>query len=203
MNTTLLKPAPIVGPEPLPSVAYGGGSGGGSGDGGNHITTGGGSNSAGAQLPVYIVSGVNWSCEIAIDEFNAQFEQGLQLMEAATRAVEVFKGVRTPPPELILFPHCQGQKPQMGTVLLVTLKGGDPKRAAVIYTHVCLANTGFYADSVKMEQLFLQQHQQALALQAESLKQQEAAAREVAVFQQARAKMLAKQKGLKSKKRTK
>jgi hypothetical protein len=108
------------------------------------------------QLPVYIVTGSNWTAEVSLDEYNAQFDKEAQMHEAATRAVEAFKFIREDC-RILLNPESRNEKPKLGTTLLVHLKGTNPEEAAYILTHDCLGNTGLYAESMKMAKVFDEQ----------------------------------------------
>lgn len=103
------------------------------------------------QLPVYIVTSTNWTMEVPLDEYNAQFDKESQLFEAATRAVEVFKLMREDC-RIVMNPDSRDENPFLGTTVLVHLKGTNPETAAVIFTHVCLGNTGLYKDAKVMEE---------------------------------------------------
>jgi len=102
------------------------------------------------ELPVYIITSSNWTMEVQMNEYNAQFDIESQIMEAATTAVEVFKGVKEEPP-MIMNPDSKDEEPFMGTTLLVLPKGADPDDPAIIFTHVCFSNAGFYKESNELE----------------------------------------------------
>lgn len=102
------------------------------------------------ELPVYVVTGSNFTIEIPMDEYNAQFDTEDQCLEAATRAIEVFKRQRDDF-HIVMNADCRDQSPSVGATLLVHLKGTDPEQASVVFTHTCLGNTGYYNDSIVME----------------------------------------------------
>lgn len=97
------------------------------------------------ELPVYTVTSSNWTLNVPMDEYNAQFEISHQVMEAGTRAVEAFKGLRDL--EIQMNPDSEGDEPYLGTTILVHPSGTNPEDAAIVFTHVCLANMGFYKES--------------------------------------------------------
>lgn len=108
------------------------------------------------ELPTYIVTSANWSANVPIDEYNAQFDLESQIMEAATRAIESFKGLREEP-KLNMFPDFRGEEPLLGTTLLVHPEGIDPDEAAVVFSHMCLGNAGLYPESIAMEKTLHEQ----------------------------------------------
>jgi len=116
------------------------------------------------ELPCFVVTSANWTAEIFLDEYNAQFPLENQIFEAATRAVETFQNKRNDF-EIKLNPDSVGEKPLLGTTLLVHLKNTDPEKAAVVLTHICLADFGNYEDSKSCEKIF--------KLQLEELKKQQ------------------------------
>lgn len=99
------------------------------------------------ELPIYVIHGANWQVEVPIDEFNSQFEPEVQAMEAATQAIEAFKGIN----ENIFLKLDEGEeKPFIGPTLLAYLKGENATKGMIVFTHVILGNAGFYGDSVEM-----------------------------------------------------
>ncbi len=101
-------------------------------------------------LPVYIVTGANFIVEIALDEYNARFSKEDQILEAATRAIEVCKQMREDA-HIVMNPESRDEKPFLGTTVLVHLKDTNPDAAAVVLTHICMGNTGLYKDAMVME----------------------------------------------------
>ena len=102
------------------------------------------------ELPTYIITSSNWTMEAQMDEFNSNFEIEAQIMEAATIAVEVFKGIKDKP-FIKMNADSINDEPFMGTTVLVHLKGSDPDDSAVVFTHVCYANMGFYKESLVLQ----------------------------------------------------
>lgn len=101
---------------------------------------------AAKQLPVFVVEGANWTCEVALDEMNADFIHEEQAFEAATKAVETFKGVVRNDTFEVKDPS--GEPPYIGLALFTYLKGSDPDKTGIyVPAHVALANGGFYRDS--------------------------------------------------------
>jgi hypothetical protein len=111
------------------------------------------------QLPVYIVTGANWTAEIGLDEYNAQFGKETQIQEAATRAIEVFKMLREDF-RITMNAESRDENPKLGTTILVHLKGTNPESALVVLTHICLGDMGLYKEAYAMEQTFKAQVEQ-------------------------------------------
>jgi hypothetical protein len=118
------------------------------------------------ELPVYIVHGSNWECEVPLNEYNAQFDADTQAMEAATQAIAAFKGKEN---GIFIKLDKDEKEPFIGTALIVHLKGEEPTRGRMPYTHMALANDGFYKDATIMYVKLMEQMQM---LAAEELKQQ-------------------------------
>ena len=123
------------------------------------------------ESPSLIVTGANWTCNVPVDARHAELDPTTQAVEAATRAVEVFKGLRNEP-RIEMMADYKNDSPALGTVLIVHVKGGDAQKFTLVYTHVCLANAGYYADSVKLHEILKEQTKQVLV---EREKQQAAA----------------------------
>lgn len=100
-----------------------------------------------AQLPIWIVQGKNWNCEVELDEYNSQFSSVLQAEEAGTRAIEQFKG-QDRKIELVLQ---NGKELELGGVVLVYPKGTNPDDGFLLMVHELLANGAFYPDSIRVE----------------------------------------------------
>lgn len=105
------------------------------------------------QLPVWIITGTNWTAEVRLDEMNASLGKEHQIFEAASRAVEAFKrgydGVQ-------VVPNADARQDTlfMGVTVLAHLKGTDPELAEVVATHECLGNIGLYNDAREMSAEF-------------------------------------------------
>ena len=125
---------------------------------------------------VFTVTGTNWTCHITMDDHNTEFDLDSQMTEAATRAVEVFKFKRDDF-VIVMNPDSRDEKPKMGTVLLVHIRGTDPTKAKRIYTHVCLGNIAEYVDAVKMQVLFNKQVAQVRKSQAQKENEEQAEAK--------------------------
>jgi hypothetical protein len=96
------------------------------------------------ELPVYLVAGANWDCEIQMDPDDAECTRDVQIVEAATKAVEVFKGII----DNDTFKITDDQEsPYLGATLFVQLKGTNPDKGVFVFSHIALANGGFYKDS--------------------------------------------------------
>ena len=119
------------------------------------------------KLPVYIVTSNNWTMRIGLDEFNAQFDEETQMLEAATRAVETLKKMREDY-YVLMNPESRDENPFLGTTILVHLEGTDPDAAAVILTHICLGNTGFYKEAAMMEKELTKQVEEMRKRQQEN-----------------------------------
>jgi hypothetical protein len=134
------------------------------------------------QLPIFVITGTNWTTEIQLDEFNAKFDNETQIHEAATRAIEVFKMMREDA-RLIMNPDSRLENPQLGTTVLVHLKGTDPENALVVITHVCLGNIGLYKEAAEMENVFNKQVEQMRKLQQEQEARQTKVEKEIKDFE--------------------
>ena len=121
------------------------------------------------ELPIYTVTSSNWSIDIQMDEYNAAFDLQHQIMEAGTRAVEIFKGTRGGP-ELKMFPDYKDEEPYLGTTILVHPVETDPEEAAIVFTHVCLANMGLYKESIILSEVL---EKQITALQEKQIEEEE------------------------------
>lgn len=132
------------------------------------------------QIPVFVVTGANWTMEVPLDEFNTQFDIEAQTLESATRAMESLENQREDC-RCVMNPDSRGEKPEVGTTVLVHPKGVNPDEAAIIFTHVCFANMGMYESSVRLSKLLdiqiaeirkqQQEREQAEKNLAETLKQ--------------------------------
>lgn len=99
--------------------------------------------------PVWIVHGVNFHVDVPLDEMNAQFDTETQVYEAASQALMVFKGKH----ESLFIVMDEGEEiPYLGTTLICHLKGTRPEKGVFPFTHIVLANQGFYEESRRMEQ---------------------------------------------------
>lgn len=151
------------------------------------------------QIPVYIITAPNWTMEVALDEYNAQFSKEDQLLEAATRAVEVFKMMREDC-RIVMNPDSRDENPQLGTTILVHLKGTNPDAAANILTHVCMGNTGLYKDAAVMEAAFTKQVAEMRQKQQEREKQAQRQAQEAQDLDQMKTEILRKKPSKRKKK---
>jgi predicted ATP-grasp superfamily ATP-dependent carboligase len=108
------------------------------------------------QLPIFIITSSNWTMEVPLNEYNVQFDVEAQVMECATAAMEVFYNIKDTH-KLVMNADSKGDEPFLGATLLAHPKGFDPENAAVVFTHVCLANMGLYKESVKMQEILEEQ----------------------------------------------
>jgi hypothetical protein len=96
------------------------------------------------ELPVYTVTGANWDCDVQLDPDDAECTREIQVVEAATKAIEVFKGIT----ENESFRITDDQDaPYLGATVHVRFKGTNPDKGFFVYSHIALANGGFYKDS--------------------------------------------------------
>lgn len=99
-------------------------------------------------LPVFIVTGVNFTVEVKLDEYNAGFDLMHQQYEAATRAIEMLKNAREDDScHVTMNPDSRGENPKAGVTVLVHEKGTDPEKALPIPTYLCFANFGAYDEA--------------------------------------------------------
>jgi hypothetical protein len=138
-------------------------------------------------LPIWCVTGSNWTAEVQPDDFDTQFGVEEQMLESASRCVEIFEGLREPPPYIKLNPESKDEQPQIGTTMLCHLKGSDPGEAAIIFSHVVYADCGLYEKSKKM---FIELEKQLAEIKTnEAAKQAQAVkdAQDLKAFQQLKA----------------
>ena len=102
-----------------------------------------------ACLPIWVVHGVNWHCEVTLNETDADFDRETQAIEAASKAIWAFKGNDNG--FYIVMDTQDEDVPFLGPTMIVHLKGTDPTKGFFPHTHVILANQGFYNDSRQME----------------------------------------------------
>ena len=99
-------------------------------------------------MPVWSVHGTNWHLDVPLDEYNSEFDKETQAYEAASIALWSFKGHDN---GLFIVMEEGEDIPLLGTAMIVHLKGTDPTKGFFPFTHVILANQGFYNESRKME----------------------------------------------------
>ena len=120
------------------------------------------------QLPVWSVHGVNWHVDVPLDEFNAQFGVEDQAYEVASKALWAFKGNDNG----IFIVLDEGESvPFLSSTMIVHIKGTDPNKGVFPFTHIVLANQGFYNESRKMEVLL---NQDLEAIKQDQIKNEEA-----------------------------
>jgi hypothetical protein len=109
------------------------------------------------ELPVYIVSGPNWECEVLLDEDDASLDKIDQMMEAATKAVEILNGVLPSDNFSIIDKE---EVPYLGSVIQVHLKNTNPNKAEFIPSFIALANGGFYKESHAAREILEEQERE-------------------------------------------
>lgn len=105
------------------------------------------------ELPVWSVHGMNWHVDVPMDEYNASFDNETQAYEAASIALMVFRGSEHAQKDIFIVMSEGESIPYLGTTMIVHLKGTEPVKGFFPFTHVILANQGFYNESRKMEAL--------------------------------------------------
>ncbi len=143
------------------------------------------------QLPVYVVMGQNWACEVKLNEedlvlnitdavidfdedtgeIKDVWEYNTLLVEAATKAIEVFEGLK-PPDNFELFDD--DEEPYVGGVLYVFLKDSDPDKGSYIASFIAFGNAGFYKEAQESYELF---QKESAAAQKEYEKEKKAKAK--------------------------
>ena len=116
------------------------------------------------ELPIWIIHGSNWTCEVPLDEYNAQFDEEAQAYEAASQALMAFKGQND---KLSIVIDDGEDVPYLGIIMIAALKGPESKidgiksneqsqleNSRFLPTHIVLANQGFYQESVEMQKLY-------------------------------------------------
>jgi len=96
-------------------------------------------------LPLWLVRGTNWTYQVASDPEDLICTLEEQAEEAATKAVEIFKGAVKPNSNFKM--DVEGQEPLLGVVLEVFLLGAPNDHSYIVYTFIALANGGAYKDS--------------------------------------------------------
>jgi hypothetical protein len=104
-------------------------------------------------LPVYIVHGSNWHCEVCLDEYNAEFSKDEQYWEAASKAIMAFKGHAPETGPFVVMDN-DDDIPFLGHFTLVVSKGSPIAKGVFLESWMVLANQGFYQDSRMMQQAF-------------------------------------------------
>lgn len=114
--------------------------------------------------PVWVVHGVNWRVEVPMNAYNAEFDDETQAYEAASAALLTFKGHQDARKDIFMVMSEGHDVPLLGTTMIVHKRNTDPSRGFFPFTHVILANQGFYRESVSMHALLhadLEEHKQA------------------------------------------
>jgi hypothetical protein len=154
------------------------------------------------ELPIYIITSSNWTMEVTVDEYNAQFDVHTQILESATRAIEFFKG-RRGDVKLIMNPDSRNEEAFLGTTVLVHLKNTNPDDSAVVFTHVCLANMGLYTESSHVNELLEKQITEITEKQVEEERKKNELKKSLKNFSLLKKEIELKQKENKSPKRKK
>jgi hypothetical protein len=112
------------------------------------------------ELPVYIITGSNWECEVAVDEddFNLKLPALDYMVEAVTKSIEIVMGVVSSDNFRILN---HDEAPYVGLMIHVYLKNTNPDKGAFIPSYLAFANGGFYKESVHAHQMLLEQQMEA------------------------------------------
>lgn len=129
---------------------------------------------------IFMVKGANWSSKVVVDGINIMevtdksgksqpfFNLETQMVEAATRALEIFYGIKIQHkngqveninPHAIDIMLNEGEKePIIGPMIYVCPLNGDPaKDYLLIPTHIVLADGGFVKQSMSMFGIFTKQ----------------------------------------------
>lgn len=94
---------------------------------------------------VWLVRGGNWTYQVASDLEDMGSSMEEQACEAATKAIEIVRGVAPINKNFTLDEA--GQTPALGVILEVFLLHSKTEISFIIYTFLALANGGFYKDS--------------------------------------------------------
>jgi len=110
------------------------------------------------QLPVFVVTGPNWTCEIQLDEDDASIPVEEQAIEAITKALETVKQVS----ELTSI-QLSGDDTEafIGPVIHSYLKGTNPDEGHFVASFVALANAGFYKESIVLQAAWIKEFEKA------------------------------------------
>lgn len=104
-----------------------------------------------ARRRIWCVNGINWTAEVKLDKYNLEFDDETQSFEAASWALAAFKGKDKHGVEIVM--DAGEDIPLLSTVMICFLKGTDPEKGFTPFTHVILANEGYYKESAKMQQI--------------------------------------------------
>lgn len=105
---------------------------------------------AAEELPVWRIHGINWCLDVPLNAYNAEFDDETQANEAASIAVAVFKGEDYG----IFIVMEEGETEAMlGPTMIAVKHGAKVDEAYIPFTHVILANCGYYGESVTMEKV--------------------------------------------------
>jgi hypothetical protein len=145
---------------------------------------------------VFVVTGANWSAKVVVDGINLTttenkdkekiplFDEETMMIEAATRAIEIFYGIKIQHKngqvepinphsiDIISFPDTE--EINIGPLLKVNKLNSKEEDFKLIPTHVILADGGFYKQSVAMFEIWVQQLQEMEKLAKEVEKKLEA-----------------------------
>ena len=104
------------------------------------------------ELPIFVVEGANWSCEVLLDEDDFLMELEEQKMESLTKALELIKGVVEPDKYRLVL--TDGDVPYIGPLCSVHIKDTNPEKTqSLIPSFIAFANGGFYMDSLDTQKV--------------------------------------------------
>lgn len=99
----------------------------------------------------FVVLQSNWKCEVEVGPETSRLKEDLQVMEAASRALEVFERMQAEP-ALTMFPEHVSEEPKLDPFMLVYRSNDHSDGAFLVLTHVCLANIGLHEKAAKMRE---------------------------------------------------
>lgn len=142
------------------------------------------------EVPVFVVRGANWTCTVPLDEYNTQFSPLEQAQEAASRAIEAFKGQDYH--KLVINLDEGEEEPFLSVTLWAHLKDTDPDKGFLLFSHELFANGGFYKEALAAETELTKHIKQIAAEQKKSQENYARVQEQIKNFEKFQAEMAAK-----------
>lgn len=134
-------------------------------------------------LPVFVVTGANFTAVVNLDEYNAQFDLTHQQFEACTRAIETLKNIREDEScKIVMNAESRDENPKIGVTVLVHAKDSNPDNALPIPVYLLFGNCGLYPEADKFKADFDKRFAEQKKLDEASRKQTEQEAADLQKF---------------------
>lgn len=145
----------------------------------------------------FICTGVNWTAEYILDDWNIELPIKQQMYEVGARVLATLRKTGDYGIIIKMNPDSKGERPEIGTVLNIYVKGTDIMES--IESHLCLADNGDYEIARNLRAL----HEKQLAEIEEKRKQRAIQhEKELKNFDALKEEILAKNDALKEKSST-